>query len=208
MQELSEIVDAPSHDSGPFRNKTLVMFEHLMWVISRGLLVCFVVALAFALKVPFERLIERDAFAEWERTHKSEISEQLDILENISRSAKSFEVQFVDTSRVVGEYRSLLDADNRSRAQQHLQVTDTAIKELRSVFANRKALLSKEVEGDIIDLLATGERGLKLLHEVVDNPSMSNSVSFAAHLELTHRCVSSIVEYQKIYIATGGHVLS
>src|SRR5712672_1255028 len=66
--------------------------EHALWVISRGTLIFLIVLVAFAVKLPFERLMERDALAEIEKREKAKLLREYDILEQITISSSKIEV--------------------------------------------------------------------------------------------------------------------
>jgi hypothetical protein len=84
--------------------------------------------------------------------------------------------------------------------QAKIRITSASIEDLRTTFANRKALLPNEIELDILELAWISDQGMRALTDIVESRSAS---SLDAYSLLIHRYVSNINEYKTAFMAKG-----
>jgi len=170
-------------------------------VISRGTLIFLIVLVAFAVKLPFERLMERDALAEIEKREKAKLLREYDILEQITISSSKIEVLFSDSVRAMVAFSGSPSDILRRRAADKLDAANAELRRLEALFGQRDVSLSQEVENDITGVLSACDSGLRLEAATLAG-SLNNATAafYEAHRSLLAMHVKNLLADKQAYL--------
>lgn len=196
MEDLSGFTDLSKRNLSFMQS----LVEHLLWVLSRALLVLLIVMVAYFLQTPVQKLLERDAFSEWEKSQKAEVQRRLDIVDTVTVASNKIDVSFADSIREIRAYLQSTGARDRGRAQTKIRATAASVEELRATFSARKALLSSSIESDILELAWVSDQGVRAMSDIVESKGSS---SLDAYSILIHKYVSNINEYKADLLNSG-----
>ncbi len=190
-----------SHESSGWRTR---FAEHLMWVLSRSLLIMFILLVAYLGRIPFHRLVQRDVVLDMEQAEREKALDKFKLVSELSVASAKFEASFNESGNAVIDYEHDPTAARRLVAEERLRAATRALDRLRDRFANRQELLEDTAENDFIQLISDGEHGVDFQAEILRNSSLDSTrphvATFEAHEALIGQAVRHVCQYEKNYI--------
>jgi hypothetical protein len=202
MDVIHDVLD--SHGSKEIVGWRDSLLEHVMWLLSRSLLILFIVGLAFAVRLPFQRLMGGEAVHEMEEAEKQRQLDEFKIVQQLSIAASKFQPAFADSARAVTEYERTRSGDSRNVAEVKLRRATVALDRFRDTFGNRNVELQDDLEGRLNLLIDDGESGLRAQNAVLSTPPSSRAtkwiVTFDCNKTMIAKDVDSIANYERGYV--------
>lgn len=181
------------------------LLEHMLWVLSRGLIILFVVLVAYVGRIPFHHLIQRDVVLDMEQAEKEKILEQFTLISDLSVSAAKFDASFTDSASAVLQYAHLPGTSLRESAETKLRQSTAVLDRFRERFGTRQVRLPEDFEDDVIHLINDGSQGLRIqadmLREISQGGSTKLLVTFDAHKSLIALSAFNIRHSEQSFIA-------
>jgi len=175
--------------------------DHVMWVFSRGLLIVFIVVLAFVIRVPFHRLIQRDVVLDMEEAEKEKMLEKFRLVSDLSVLASNLENCFSDSAASVSEYARTPTVELRDSAEAKMHRCNSDRDRLIERWGDRHVKLDDEVETYVNDLLREANEGLKLESELLSGRLLPTlPITFEGYKLVIDHCVDNIAQYERNYV--------
>jgi hypothetical protein len=200
MDELPEALELHHTDTHVTWRARLL--DHAFWLLSRGLLIVFIVVLALVGRIPFHHLLQRDVVLEREQIEKERMLERCKLVDDLSLYASKVEACFTDSVDAVLDYVRTPSSPLRDTAEVKHRLCNSAIDKLREHWGNRQVKLDDDIEEYVNNLIHDAEQGLKVQADVLGHqPEKMKPVTFGAYKCLVDRSVDNINQYGRNCLA-------
>jgi hypothetical protein len=178
--------------------------DHALWLVSRLLLILFIVFVAYFARIPFHRLLERDVVIDMEEAEKAQMLEQYKEILSLSLSAGKFQSAFDDAVNAIVAYQGDPTPSQRSEAEKGIRMATTALDQFREEFGSRQAAIGLQFDESAHDLINVGDDGIREQQDILrqaPHPGVKRfTVMFQAHIDLLSRDLEAIHECEKNYV--------
>jgi len=176
--------EPPSGEGNSVGAKAL---DHFLWLVSRSAFVLVVLCLAWLVKIPVDRIINRDLESNLSRIHRDEKLEEVREMNELVGEAEAAQRAYIDLFRAVpagAVVGSIAEGDHRRR----IQLTASGVEKLEERFRGRKMVRNEDFEVLMERLLKEMRYGLNLAetnHSAFNVPSTSAG-ALNVHIELSN----------------------
>jgi hypothetical protein len=179
--------------------------DQSIWLVSRSLLIVFIVWLAFSIRLPFQRLIGGEAIHEMEEAEKEKQLQEFRLVQQLSIAAAKFQPTFNDSANAIIRYQQTRTAESRNVAEAKLHQARVDLDRFHDSFGNRTILLKDDLETSITTLIDDAEAGLRvqndLLQAVSSSKQFKSPLTFGCNKTMIEKDVEGIVNYEVTYVS-------
>lgn len=200
MEDLPEPLELHHTDSHVTWQSRLL--DHIFWVLSRSVLIVFIVVLALVGRIPFHHLLQRDVVLEREQIEKERMLERCKLVDDLSLYASKVEACFTDSVGAVLDYTRTPSPRSRDAAETKHRLCNSAIDRLREHWGNRQVKLDDNIEEYVNNLIHDAEQGLRVQADVLgQQPEKMRPITFGAYKSLVDQSVDNINQYGRNCLA-------
>jgi len=202
MELLPEPLDPHSAETGGDWKSRAV--EHSFWFLSRGLLIVFIVLIAFFAHVPFQKLLQRDAALEMEEAQKEKLLAKYKLIDQLSVGAVKFQAALETVFDALAQTASDTGGKKGDSVTTKLHRAEDGLNALRDLFEARQIPLDDEIQEATEHLINDGDDALSRCQAIASEIRLTThgqGRTFKAEKEIVAIDIADINGYEHTYVS-------